>query len=310
MKLDLLNILCCPTCQRDLELQVGIEEENEIKEGKLICRTCHKFYPITHFIPRFVSSEEYAENFGFEWAKHRLTQLDDQYSNQSYMAFQKKTGFGPEDIKDKWVLDVGCGMGRFMDVVEKMGGTVVGIDLSRAVDVARENLGDRSSTHFVQADVFKLPFKISTFDVIYSIGVLHHTPDCALAFQQVPPLLQSQGQIAVWVYTQGNLPDKFSDQWRKVTARLPNRFLYLLCYVAVFFYYLYKIPLLGYIMRRILPVSEHPDWRWRILDTFDWYSPKYQSKHTYPEVFGWFQNAGLINIDLLDTPVSVRGQKP
>ena len=58
-----------------------------------------------------------------------------------------------------------------MDVVEKMGGTVIGVDLTRAVDMARANLGDRSNTHFIQADVLELPFKIDTFDVIYSIGV-------------------------------------------------------------------------------------------------------------------------------------------
>ena len=134
--------------------------------------------------------------------------------------------------------------------------------------------------------------------------------ECSLAFQQLPQFLKPQGEIAIWVYPQGSLAHKFSDQWRKITTRLPNNFLYLLSHTAIFAYYLYKIPLLGYIMKRILPLSEHPDWRWRVLDTFDWYSPQYQSKHTYPEVKHWFRSIGLIDIELMDVPVSLRGRKP
>ena len=44
------------------------------------------------------------------------------------------------------------------------------------------------------------------------------------------------------------------------------------------------------------------------MDTFDWYSPKYQSKHSYPEVFKWFKESGLTDIEILDTPVSVKSK--
>lgn len=40
-----------------------------------------------------------------------------------------------------------------------------------------------------------------------------------------------------------------------------------------------------------------------------WYSPKYQSKHTYPEVFKWFEEEGLKNIKSMEAQVSVKGQK-
>jgi hypothetical protein len=48
----------------------------------------------------------------------------------------------------------------------------------------------------------------------------------------------------------------------------------------------------------------------RVLDTFDWYSPKYQSKHTYEQVFRWFEDCGLDSLRVLHTPVAVRGRKP
>jgi hypothetical protein len=73
----------------------------------------------------------------------------------------------------------------------------------------------------------------------------------------------------------------------------------------------YKIPLLGKLIFYFLPpVSTEPYWEDRVLDTFDWYSPTYQWKHTYPEVYGWFREANLTDIHLLEVPVSMWGRKP
>ena len=51
-------------------------------------------------------------------------------------------------------------------------------------------------------------------------------------------------------------------------------------------------------------------WRWRVLDTFDWYSPRYQSWHTHHEVFGWFKENGLEQVEVLAPSVSQIGVKP
>ena len=59
----------------------------------------------------------------------------------------------------------------------------------------------------------------------------------------------------------------------------------------------------------VCPISQHPDWRWRWLDTFDWYSPKYQWKVLYPEVFRWFQSNGFRDVELFDEPIRMRGSK-
>jgi len=88
--------------------------------------------------------------------------------------FRKQTGFTPEELRGKLVLDVGCGMGRFAEVATCWGARVLGVDLSAAGEVAARNLLDREFVA-LQADVFSLPFAPGTFDQIYSIGVLHHT---------------------------------------------------------------------------------------------------------------------------------------
>jgi len=46
------------------------------------------------------------------------------------------------------------------------------------------------------------------------------------------------------------------------------------------------------------------------LDTLDWYSPKYQSKHTYEQVFRWFETCGLEDLTVGEDPIGVRGRKP
>lgn len=190
---EVLAILRCLTCQGPLDQQA---------DG-LVCAGCGRRYPALKGVVRFVEAENYAGSFGFQWKLHARTQLDDATSQRSESAFRRRTGFRPEDLAGKLVLDVGCGMGRFAEVATRWGAHVVGIDLSLASEVAAENLADRSATIF-QADVFQLPFATSSFDFIYSIGVLHHTPNCEQAVKVLPRLLKPGGRIAVWLYSAYN----------------------------------------------------------------------------------------------------------
>jgi hypothetical protein len=75
-----------------------------------------------------------------------------------------------------------------------------------------------------------------------------------------------------------------------------------------------KIPLVGKPVSSVLawaiPMSHNPDPTWRVLDTFDWYSPWYQSKHTYEEVFRWFESCGLEDLRVIGEPIAVQGTRP
>jgi SAM-dependent methyltransferase len=309
MKPAFASRLRCPQCRGPLTAAGAASDEGEIASGSLTCPKDHRV-PIVRGIPRFVPGEGYAQSFGYEWNLHRRTQLDSSQSHESEETFKQKTGLRPEDLRGKLVLDVGCGMGRFADVASRWGATVVGIDLSSAVEAASDNLGGRSNVHLAQADVFALPFAEGSFDIIYSIGVLHHTPDTRAAFLRLPPLLKAGGTIAIWVYS-SHRPWRFwsSDILRVATTRLPKTWLYRLCHVAVPLYYVCRIPIAGNVVRGLLPISVHPKPDWRILDTFDWYSPSYQWKHSRAEVAGWFETAGLRNVQLLEVPTSAQGTR-
>lgn len=318
MREPLLQWICCPACRGHLALHPRKWERDEISEGELTCGVCGAEYPIIRSIPRFVATDLYVGNFSFQWRLFSRTQVDEAGYNSSAVTFVEKTGFRAEELKDKLVLDVGVGSGRYADIVERAGGVVVGIDLSFAVDAAFQNFGGRRNIHLIQVDVFSLPFAEGTFDYIYSIGVLHHTRDCREAFLVLPPLLKRGGKVGIWVYAsaRSRTEERANHFWRGLARLLPQRILFLCCVIASGISYLKQIPLVKPMMKYLLPrlvydifplVDDHPRFQERVLKTFDWYSPKFQSRHTYPEVFSWFEEAGLSWIRILPTEVSVQG---
>lgn len=301
---DLDAVLICPRCRADLP-----SLDRWPAEGAR-CAGCGANFPIVRGIPRFVASDAYSASFSFEWNRHRKTQLDNAISQESEETFRGKTGLTPEEVAGRLVLDAGCGMGRFADVVSRWGGNVVGIDLSLAVEAAHANLAGRENVRILQADLFHLPFRPGTFDVVYSLGVLHHTPDCEKAFRQLVPFVRPGGRLCVWVYGTMGPWERFARLYRNLTVRMPKRFLHALCHLAIPWYHICRLPLVGDLLWTVLPISKHPNPDWRVLDTFDWYSPQYQSLHTFPEVYRWFRSESLVDITLLDFPVALAGTRP
>ena len=301
-------ILRCPSCGGSL---------NE-RPAALECGACKSSFPAIDGVVRFVHAERYARSFGFQWRVYARTQMDTENSRESESDFRKRTGLEPRDLRGKLVLDVGCGMGRFAEVASRWGAQVVGVDLSAAAEVAARNLADRKAVNIFRADVFSLPFAPESFDYIYSLGVLHHTPNCEGAFKRLPRLLKLGGTIILWVYSGYNRWYRVSDLYRRVTHRLPSRWLHALCHVAIPLYYVHmglrRMPVIGRpasgLLYCALPISLHPQAAMRVLDTFDWYSPNYQSKHTYEQVFRWFEDSGLEDLRVLHEPISVRGRRP
>src|SRR6202522_4593481 len=184
---ELPAILRCLSC--------GSKLESDQNRGYL-CSACNRAYPNAQGVARFVEAEHYAASFGFQWHRYQQTQLDHDELRESERHFLAKTALKPEDLKGKLVLDVGCGMGRFAEVATRWGARVVGIDLSAAAQMAARNLANREFVA-LQADVFALPFAPETFDFIYSIGVLHHTPDCEKAVKALPKYLKPGGYLGV-----------------------------------------------------------------------------------------------------------------
>ena len=241
MKSLLLDVLCDPHTGNPFKLDIQKEENGEILEGSLTAEG-GATYRITKGIPRFVVDDDYVKNFSFEWTQHQTTQLDSaHHCQESEDRFAESLPFPLKDLAGKLVLDVGCGMGRFAEIVLKYGGTVVGIDLSYAVDAAWKNMGLHPQANFVQANVYELPFKPGSFDLIYSLGVLHHTPDPRAAFDHLPRLLKSGGTLMTTFYSAYNKAYvAASTFWRTVLRPLPRQWLYKAAHISIPLYYLWR----------------------------------------------------------------------
>lgn len=294
------TILCDPATGDGLELS----------EDRLRSRTV--CYPIVRGIPRFVSGDLYSKSFSFQWNTHALTQLDTFRGGRgSEDEFVAKTGFTADDIKGKLVLDAGVGAGRYSEIVSRWRGDVVGIDLSYAVEAAHANLGDRTNVWIAQADIGRLPFRPASFDVIFSIGVLHHTPDTREYFLKLLPLLKRGGVIAIWVYpNEGIYPVR--QHWVKFVNKIPTTMYYEWCRWFIPWVHAHGSSPWIKMLHAIFPYAcEGFGVEYDILDTFDGFSPRYHWIHSPDEVVTWFQEAGLEDIVVPSRwNTCVRGRKP
>ncbi|MGH9971881.1 MAG: class I SAM-dependent methyltransferase [Pyrinomonadaceae bacterium] len=100
------------------------------------------------------------------------------------------------------VLEIGCGMGTDGAQFAKAGADYTGVDLTdAAIELAQkrfELFGHRGK--FQTADAENLDFSDNSFDLVYSHGVLHHTPDTARAIQEIHRVLRPGGRAVVMLY--------------------------------------------------------------------------------------------------------------
>lgn len=315
MKRELLQILRCPTSGEPLVIESDQAQSPSVEAGTLVTTSGRNRYPIVNGIPRFVPRSNYADNFGMQWNKFRQTQLDS-FSGHPISAdrFWRATNWRPEDMRGQWVLDAGCGAGRFAEVALSSGANVVAVDLSNAVDAARANLKQHERLHLVQASIYDLPFVAGSFAFVYSLGVLQHTPDVARAFAALPPLLRPGGSLAVDYYEKSWKSALHLKYWaRPVTKRLPTQKLFSALEVAVPMMLpisgaIGAIPVVGRLLKRIVPVADYrgeiplsatQHREWALLDTFDWFAPEFDNPPTHTTARRWMEEAGMKDIEVV-----------
>jgi len=317
MKTELLSRLRCPQSGQTLSLDLCTVVRTscgEIDSGWLVSENGHYRYPINGGIPRFVPESNYADNFGMQWNHFSKTQLDSHSGHPiSAERFWKATGWRPEDLHGQWVLDVGCGSGRFAEVALSAGAKVVALDYSSAVNACYANLRHHPDLHVVQGDIYALPFMSGAFTFVYCLGVLQHTPDVAYAFSALPSMVAVGGRLCVESYERSLKMWLLPRYWlRPFTRRVPKEKLFAILERIVPFLLqlsrsLGRIPLVGKFVKRLVPVANDEDIfplseeqlrEWSLLDTFDWFSPEYDQPQTASAMMGWFEKAGLVDIEV------------
>jgi 2-polyprenyl-3-methyl-5-hydroxy-6-metoxy-1,4-benzoquinol methylase len=291
---NLRQYFLCPECGSALEW----------REHDLHCSPgCGKSVPIASGIPRFVQSDTH-ENFSIQWRKFWDVQLDSKNgSTESRDRLLAQSGLRPEDFAGKLILEVGCGAGRFTEILVGFGSRIVSVDYSGSIDAcASSNQAAISTGQLVvaQADVFHLPFKQAAFDIVLAYGMLQHTGEPDRALEALWKHVRPEGLLLVDRYQlslRNVQPFKylFRPFLKKVS---PHRILEgcdRLCRVLVPMQRAALQRLQGdgparylrYVINRS-PNSVYPlnlelqgkidsdvARRWSVLDTFDQYAPKY-----------------------------------
>lgn len=309
MREKLLSILVEPTTYAELRPENVVREGGEIVSGDLVSVLTGKTYPIVRGIPRFVPNSMYAENFGKQWNMFREVQVDSEtLAGHSEKRFDAEIGWTSADMEGKWVLEAGCGAGRFAEVAAARGGDFVGLDLSSAVDATKKTLARYPNADVVQASMLDMPFRPGTFDLAYTIGVLQHTPDPEGACTQVARVVKPNGgRFAMTAYARRPWT-KLNTKYliRPLTKRLPDDLLLGAIKASMPFVFpvadaLFRVPVVGNVARFTMPVACYPErteytreqrYAESVLDTFDMLAPAYDAPMTWQEVERALQKAG------------------
>lgn len=105
------------------------------------------------------------------------------------------------------LVEIGCGMGTDLLQFARGGAHCTGVDLTpRSIEISRLHFDlYQMRADFVLSDAERLPFTDESFDVVYSNGVLHHTPGTAQAIREVHRILRPGGVAKVMLYHRRSL---------------------------------------------------------------------------------------------------------
>jgi len=158
-----------------------------------------KFYDVvwTKYMPEYPASEEHLEIF-----------------------------FTDEEIKNKRVLDAGCGTGIFSVIFASKGASqVLGTDISQGSLETARNLREKfnlQNVEFLEEDMLQLPFEDDSFDIVWAWGTVHHTTNPFKAIDELARVLKRGGSLLLAVYRRTKLTF-LHEIIRKTLLRTPKK---------------------------------------------------------------------------------------
>lgn len=215
--------------------------------------------------------------------------------------------------KDSYVMDVGCGTGRWTKYLAKKAGFIEGIDPSDALFAADNLLGNSvENVRLTKASTETIPFADETFDFVMSVGVLHHIPDTQKAMNDCIKKVKKGGYFYCYLYY--NLDSRgplfralfsLSDIIRKFVSSLPSGIKEFVADVLAVVIYL-PLVLLVRILRALgfkkfanfIPLSYYHNKPFFVIrnDSLDRFGTKLEHRFSKEQVIEMMKNNGLEEI--------------
>jgi SAM-dependent methyltransferase len=277
-------------------------------------------HPIVQGIPRFVSSDNYAQAFGDQWVRFPKTQLDSHTGIPlSEGRLDRCLRGSLHAVAGKLVLEAGSGAGRFTELLLKYGAIVDSFDFSSAVAANAANNGTHPEVTLVQADIRRIPFARESYDYVLCLGVVQHTPDPEETIASLWSRVRPGGRLVFDHYRwkiRNFLPPPFGVaglvyRWYFLRVPRERQFAAVKRVFDFWFPWIWRFRdsrALQFLLSRMTPiVNYYPHfglrdremyYEWMLLDTHDAMTDVYKHRRTARDVRGVLERLGAVEIEV------------